>query len=259
MDGSTIGAVAAPAANGDGGDVEAWRLNEAREFLRQRGIVPENGAFTIPQLAAELVRRGWRWELKEGRARAEKAYTPTGTEPVDPMEFGSDPVALLTLVLNQAIHLDEMYNLSPISPYRADIVVRSQDGSPVALVEAKNLTALTPSLAAEFRSNLVGGAALHIPFFLLASQDTGFLWKRALPQDWPVAQFPMRPVVAHYLPTVEADARLSGSSLAFVLSEWLSDLARRSPDRPKEAEEPLVDAGFLGAIGGASVHLDDSL
>jgi len=258
MDGPTIEAVPAPPANGDGGDVEARRLDEAREFLRKRGIVPENGTYTMPQLAAELVRRGWRWDLEEGSARAEKAYSAAATELPNPMEFGSDPVALLTLVLNHAIRLDEMYNLSPIGPYRADIVLRSQDGSTVALVEVKNLAALAPDVVVEFRRNLLRGANLLAPFFLLVSQDIGYLWRRALPQDPPVAAFPMRSVVAHYLPTLEREVRLSGSSLAFVVAEWLSDLATNDPRRPRDVEAPLIDAGFVEAIAGASVQRDDS-
>lgn len=241
-------------------DPDPTRVEEAQTLLQQRGIVPGPDGYTIEQLTTELARRGWRWRLGGERAEAEKAYTPTGTVQTSFIELGPHQVATLALVLAHAVRFDEEQGLSPPSPFRADLVVRSPAGTVVALAEARNRESLTQPVAIELRRNLVAGSAPRVPFFLLASQDSGFVWKReagAAPQDPPAAEFPMRPVVAHYLPWLRAEERLHGSQLELVLAQWLADLANGRDARPREPEGSLTGTGFIDAMAGASIHHDE--
>ena len=63
---------------------------------------------------------------------------------------------------------------------RPDILIQSPQGNSIAVVEVKNRQNLSRDVATAFRRNmLVHGLLSQTPYFLLTSQDIGFLWKEA--------------------------------------------------------------------------------
>ena len=122
---------------------------------------------------------------------------------------------------------------------RADIVVHGPDGTPVAIVEVKNREELSADVAAVLRRNLVlHGLPASVPFFVLVSQEAGFLWKDGPQQDPgspPTQQFSMRNVLRRYLPKLDPNDRLRGLQLELLVQQWLSDLANSALEpRPKK-------------------------
>src|SRR5687768_1644703 len=142
---------------------------------------------------------------------------------------------------------------------RADLAVQAVDGNVIAMVEVKNPATLSAEDAAAIRRSLVSHSRPDwwSPFFMIVSQDTGFLWdQRSLPPDsapLPTAEFPMAPVVARYLPSFVGGPRLSGSQLELAVQEWLADLAGSFDDRPHEPDVALAETGFLEMIRGGIV------
>lgn len=140
----------------------------------------------------------------------------------------------------------------------ADFRIVARDGTPVALVELKNRQHLTPDVAIEYRRNLlVHGALPRMPYFLLLSQDQGYIWKDANPTDLNVAPsetFPMSDVVSRYS-VILPDGRLTEFAFALLILPWLNDLSSGSRDHDQEPERSLAQTGFLEAIRGGSVEL----
>lgn len=143
---------------------------------------------------------------------------------------------------------------------RPDILIQNPDTSPVAIVEVKNRQHLSPDIATEYRRNLlVHGALLRAPYFLLLSQDVGFLWhngKADCVDMPPSSEFPMGDVMARYLPHLMPQDRLRGEELRLVILQWLLDLAYGPPPNGEMPEQTLAHAGFLQAIRGATVTAD---
>lgn len=139
---------------------------------------------------------------------------------------------------------------------RADIKVQDSDGGDLALVEVKNRTGLSPDIAATLRRNLLahGLASQNVRFFLLVSQDVGYLWDQDDPQNIdyasPTVEFPMVSVIDHYLPSLGSSDRLSESQVELVVTQWLWDLANGANDRPLEPELALSNTDFLRLIQG---------
>src|SRR5438105_3591986 len=102
----------------------------------------------------------------------------------------------------------------------SSILVQSPTGQLIAAVEVKNRVGLSPKLAALFhRMWLVAGLIPDADFFMLVSEDRGYLWVgRATPGDqdgWrvPDYQFPMRSVVSRYVPRPRSQQRLGREEL----------------------------------------------
>lgn len=235
---------------------QSWENLEA--FLQQRGIVPDNGQFTARQLARELTRQGWRWQLNGASAKATKAFTMSGTESYTVHEHGHDQVAALASILVQAIEIDERFGLAPTSPIRADIVVRAPDQRIVTLVEVKGGRDLSDQVAAGVRGNLLrfSRGSYLVPFFLVVSQEHGFLWDQragVLPYAPASEKFSMVPVIAHYLPWVQPEERLSANELQAAFALWLRDVSDHAPHHPAPAQDLIADIDFLEAIQGATI------
>jgi hypothetical protein len=143
-----------------------------------------------------------------------------------------------------------------MSNLRSDIFITDHDGNPVAALEVKNRENLSREVATVLRRNLiVHGNAPAAPYFLLVSQDAGYLWKNAKPEDIdapPDYQFPLNTVLARYLPS-EPKRRLSGAELELVLLQWLIELTLEHPKSREEPERTLARAGFDDAIRGGRV------
>src|SRR5690242_19942224 len=86
--------------------------------------------------------------------------------------------------------------------FRADLIIKNIEGNPIAVVEVKNLKDLSREEAIEMRHILLThGFPSHVPYFLLLSQEVGFLWKDVKPNDLdaaPTYEFPMDKVVVRY-------------------------------------------------------------
>ena len=100
-----------------------------------------------------------------------------------------------------------------------------------------------------------------VPFFLMISQDIGYLWDRragADPFSLPTIEFPMASVVSFYLPWLEGGRRLGGQALELAVAQWLTDLANGRSDRPRDVERYLDESGFVAAVQGARVNTDSA-
>lgn len=141
--------------------------------------------------------------------------------------------------------------------YRADLLISDRAGRPVAVVELKNRQDLRRDIAVQLRRNLaVHGALRSPPYFLLLSQDTGYLWKDAPAHDLlapPLREFPMRAVVARYSGRGSAADRLPESEFAALVFRWLQSLTQAIDGARDDAESSLQEAGLLEEIRGGSV------
>ena len=140
---------------------------------------------------------------------------------------------------------------------RTDILVRSPDGQDIAVVEVKNRKNLSRDIATIVRRNMLEyGLRSHAPYFLLLSQDTGFLWKGQATENIdapPSYEFPMEKVIARYSSGTDSKERLRGEYLELLFLQWLFELSNIPQRTDDEPEKSLALSGFLGAIKGAAV------
>lgn len=139
----------------------------------------------------------------------------------------------------------------------ADILVRTPGGQSVLVAEIRNRQNLSQGVAVALRRNLASHNLLPpSKFFLLLSQDVGFLWSTAdssVPDAPPTVEFPMVNVVSRYLRGAQPQDRLRQSELQMLVANWLEDLAGPAPKVADEPEKTLEQTGFLKAIQGATV------
>lgn len=142
--------------------------------------------------------------------------------------------------------------------YRGDFLIVGADGSTLAVVEVKNRENLSASLATSIRRNLVAHGLLPVRYFLLLSQDRGYLWKTPRARQGgparPTAEFPMQEVFSDYLDLADRrDERLRGVQLELLVEKWLDDLTHGIRGRFPQTESALAKAGLLDDLRGASV------
>ena len=149
-----------------------------------------------------------------------------------------------------------------ISRPRPDILVKSTEGDPIAVIEVENLKDLTRGEAIELRHYLIkDGLPSQVPYFLLVSQDVGYLWKGTQNEDLdapPMYEFSMDEVVARYSNRTKG-ARLYGAELEVLLLQWLTNLAAKPPFNTEEPERTLAISGFIESISGAVVLIEEEL
>ena len=138
-----------------------------------------------------------------------------------------------------------------------DIAVRAANGELLATVEVKAGAALSPEVVRALRRNLAAhGALLEAAYFLLVTQDRGFLWS-PYAQPWldatPSTEFPMQPVIERYLHGPDAERRLWEGELTLIVADWLHDLSLGLGDTTLEPERSLAASGFLDAMRRAAV------
>lgn len=138
----------------------------------------------------------------------------------------------------------------------ADIMIKDRSGKPKAIVEVKNKENLTAEAASFFFRNMMShGLISTVPYFLMISQDIGFLWDdfgSSTVKFEPKLQFEMRNVVNRYLPQLNKN-RLSGSELEFLVIQWFMDLTVVEVPTQTEPERSLGGLGFLDKIRGGLV------
>lgn len=146
--------------------------------------------------------------------------------------------------------------LSP--PSRHDIIVQSSDRQFIAIIEIKNVPDLSRDTATLIRRNSMLYSLLpQTPYFLLLSQEVGFLWKDAWqegPDTPPTYQFAMDKVVTRYLQE-QPTKRLYEMELEFLVLRWLNDITEGKRTTNEEPERTLAQAGLVQLMKEANVTL----
>jgi hypothetical protein len=152
--------------------------------------------------------------------------------------------------------------LNAMRSFRPDLVIEDVDGHPIAVVEVKSRTNLSSDVAAEMRRNIMErGLPAHIPYFLLLSQDVGYLWKETKQNgadEAPTYMFPMDKVIARYSKRV-LDRRLYETELSLLVLQWLTHLSTGVPETSEEPERTLALSGFSDSIKDAMVLIEEEL
>lgn len=143
-----------------------------------------------------------------------------------------------------------------------DILVRDSQGNPIAAVEIKNRRPLTPEAAITLRRNLIAHGLLPAaPYFMVVSQDIGYLWLEragdsANPLAPPRLAFPMSPVIDRYLLERDLGESIGGAGLELLVLQWLLDLSSLPQSAASEPEQALDATGLLDALRGATVEAE---
>lgn len=144
---------------------------------------------------------------------------------------------------------------------RLDLVITNPNGELIAIIEIRNMSNLSREEATEIRQVLLEyGLPNQAPYFLLLSQDIGFLWKKTSSDTSdtpPTYEFPMNNIIERYLKR-KTERRLYGSELELLVLQWLLNLSTRSQQESEEPEKTLANSGFSKDIQGASVLLEQT-
>lgn len=144
---------------------------------------------------------------------------------------------------------------------RPDILIRSPEGSPIAVVEVKNIQNLSLKEVIDLRHSIaLSGVAAQAPYFLLLSQDVGYLWKKTKHESLnepPTAQFPMDKVVTRYSSN-HSNRRLYNEVLEILVLQWLTNLSENPQQTTEEPERTLALSGFNESIKGATVLIGEA-
>lgn len=147
----------------------------------------------------------------------------------------------------------------------SDIVVHGADQSLLALVAIRNWRDFSTRNAIDVRDDLVahGEVSPWARFFLIVSQETGYLWQqdgaRQPVSAEPTVEFPMQPVIALYLSSFADGRRLSRSEIRLAVDQWMWDMANRVANRPEASEAAIRrSTDFVQLMSGARVSLDDA-
>ncbi len=146
-----------------------------------------------------------------------------------------------------------------------NLTIEDSNEFPIAAVEVTSLPDIQLDEAIEIRSSMLErGLPAHIPYFLLLSQDIGFLWKDdpSLSVDSPPNyEFPMDTVMVRYSEKLP-EQRLYTGELEYLFLLWLMDLRAQPQEMVEEPEKKLTHAGFTDAIHHAMILMtgdDDTL
>lgn len=138
----------------------------------------------------------------------------------------------------------------------ADLVLRSPASGDIVLVELKNRRELTPEVAAALRRNMIAhGAYQRVPYFMIVSQDIGYVWA---PDDDPSTEattgtrFNMGEVIPHYYSAFDPDVRLREAELILIVEQWLDDLIHRNLSDVPDPGNTLRRSGLLAALRSES-------
>lgn len=149
-----------------------------------------------------------------------------------------------------------------MTTFRPDLVIENADGDPIAVVEVKAMKNLSRDEAIAIRRNmLLRGLPPHVPYFLLLSQDVGFLWKESRynnSNEPRMYEFPMDRVLNRYLDK-KAQEQLYGSVLELVMLQWLNNLSTKPQVPTEEPERTLALAGFNDSIKGAMILTEEEI
>ncbi len=146
--------------------------------------------------------------------------------------------------------------------FQPSLLVEKRDDGPIAMVEVKGMRNMSCDVAVEIRDSMLErGLPAHIPYFLLLSPDTGFLWKddpslnAETPPDY---EFPMKSVITRYSEG-KPEKWLYRSVLEYLILEWLVDLRAKPQEMVEEPDKMLARAGFTDALQHAMIVMGDTL
>jgi hypothetical protein len=149
-----------------------------------------------------------------------------------------------------------------MSSFQHDLVIKNPRGRPIAVIEVKNMQNLSRDEAIAIRHDLFDyGFTSQVPYFLLLSQEVGFMWKESKqknPDAPPTYEFPMDKVITRYLRR-NPGRRLYGEELEILLFRWLISLVTETQEDTEEPEKTLARSGFSELIRGAEVLLEEAV
>ncbi len=138
-----------------------------------------------------------------------------------------------------------------MSNFQPDLVIKNVEGKPIAVIEVQGRQDLTLDVAMEIRRNMLdSGLPAHIPYFLLLSQDHGFLWQDSQTgtSDVPPAyDFPMDKIISRYS-NRNPEQRLFATELELLVLHWLTNLSSKPQKVMEEPEKTLAFSGFNASI-----------
>jgi hypothetical protein len=139
-----------------------------------------------------------------------------------------------------------------MSPFQADLLIKTYEDNPVAIIEVYNALNLSKEKATVIRGDMIeSGLPLSVPYFLLLSQDEGYLWRNSDqpdPDAPPLYHFPMTRVVQQYAIYDQDKRRLYNEELDLLVLDWLINLIGKKQGITEEPEKTLVQTGFNKAI-----------
>jgi hypothetical protein len=145
--------------------------------------------------------------------------------------------------------------------YIPDIVVKDSNGQYLAFIEIKNgqkITFESEPLTEYFRDLLTYYNFPRVPYFLIVSQEKGYLWEGSkLPVTSPDVEFSIANVVKRY--ASEQNSWLRGYQLESVVLDWLHDLARLENKSKKEPERLPELAEFVNTLQGSYAQREAKL
>ena len=149
-----------------------------------------------------------------------------------------------------------------MSAFRPDLLIKDLEGHPIAVVEVQSRLNMSSDVATEIRRSILNrGLPTHMPYFLLISQDKGFLWIDTPSNDFdnpPDYEFPMIEVVGRYSRR-KPDQRLYQTELELLILQWLTNLSSKPQRVNEEPEKTLALTGFTDSIKDAMVLLEEEL
>lgn len=150
----------------------------------------------------------------------------------------------------------------PWSTRLHDIVVYDKYGQPAAVVEVKVGHAISEEEARRVAVYLWEMGAAPPPsvrYFLLLTPSRGYLWRvRGRPENWePPLSFSMEEIVRRY-GGLRDQPGLAHLSLAYLADRWLSDLTLGRNGESLTLPTPLQESGFVDAVAGGEVHLEEN-
>ncbi len=149
-----------------------------------------------------------------------------------------------------------------MNAFRPDLLIKNGEGNPVAIIEVKSIVNMSKDRATEIRGNMLkNGLPSSIPYFLLLSQDEGYLWKsldQPDPDALPLYHFPMSRIVQQYS-LKKPDQRLYEQELELLVLHWLANLIANRQETTEEPEKTLAQAGFSESVENGIVLIEEGL
>ena len=135
----------------------------------------------------------------------------------------------------------------------ADLALYDRYGQLVAAVEVKAKVGTTGDWATRLWRNIATQDNLSdLPYFLLATPETLYLWKRDATQkgSQPTHQIDLHPVLAPYFQRAGVDPQsVSGFAFELIVASWLNDLTHNSMSgESNTAPGGLTESGFLDTV-----------
>jgi hypothetical protein len=146
--------------------------------------------------------------------------------------------------------------------YLADLVIRDTKDDPLAVIDVVNFPGFSREEAIELRQRLIDyGLPAQIPYFLLLTQDIGFLWKDTKRDQLDVPpnyEFPMDGLVRRYGKD-GSQRRLYRWELEWLILRWFAHLRASSEPDTEEPELTLVRSGLRELITDVSLLPDEEI